>query len=113
MPSNNIFCMYEPAIGTIPSDVRCDIVQMTSQQPPRPPSCRFAWGDAFAIAEHGSVGVRICHGDTTRDDALPVLPYGAAWSWGGVSCLSAANGLRCQNAAGHGFFLSRAVQRLF
>ena len=74
MPSNNIYCMLEPPYQGHPgTDLRCDIEQMTSKPPPTPKDCPLSWGDAFAIAESGDEGVRICHGDTTRDDELPVL----------------------------------------
>ncbi len=113
-PSNNIYCMVEPPYEGHPvSDLRCDIQQMTSSPPLAPKNCPLSWGDAFSIAQGGNTGVRICHGDTTRDDALPVLAYGAAWNQSGFICKSATSGLTCSNAAGHGFMLSKAVQNIF
>ena len=114
MPSNNIYCMLEPPYQGHPaSDLRCDVEQMTSKQPPPPKDCQFSWGDAFAIGENDNFAVRICHGDTTRDDSLPVLPYGTQWNHAGYSCKSETSGLICTNAKGHGFMLSRALQQLF
>jgi hypothetical protein len=114
MPSNNIYCMLEPADESNPvSDLRCDIQQMTSKLPPAPKDCPLSWGDAFTIAQDGNVGVRICHGDTTKDDELPVAAYGTQWNQSGFLCKSATSGLTCTNSKGHGFMLSRAVQKLF
>jgi Family of unknown function (DUF6636) len=114
MPSNNVYCMLEPPYQGHPgTDLRCDIEQMTSKPLPTPKDCPLSWGDAFAIAESGDEGVRICHGDTTRDDALPVLPYGAQWNKAGYLCKSETSGLTCTNAKGHGFMLSRALQQVF
>jgi hypothetical protein len=113
MPSHNVFCIVEPGDGGQPTDLRCDIQQMTSK-PPRPPkTCPLSWGDAFAVTQTGAVGFRVCHGDTTRNDDLPVLDYGRTWRANGFSCQSATAGVRCVNAGGHGFMLSRAVQQIF
>jgi hypothetical protein len=114
MPSNNIYCMLEPADENNPvSDLRCDIQQMTSKPPPAPKNCPLSWGDAFTIAQDGNMGVRICHGDTTKDDELPVVAYGREWNQSGFLCKSATSGLTCTNSKGHGFLLSRVVQKLF
>ena len=114
MPSNNIYCMLEPADENNPvTDLRCDIQQTTSKLPPAPKYCPLSWGDAFAIAQDGNIGVIICHGDTTKDDDLPVAAYGAEWSQSGFLCNSATSGLTCTNSKGHGFMLSRSVQKVF
>ncbi len=113
-PSKNIYCIIEPPYEHhLGSDLRCDLQQMTTRPPPAPKNCPLSWGDAFSIAQDGDRGVKICHGDTTRNPALEVLPYGAKWSHDGFVCRSATNGLTCKNARGHGFTLSRAAQRLF
>ena len=43
---------------------------------------------------------------------VDVAAYGQKADWGGISCASSAAGLECQNADGHGFFLSRARQSI-
>ena len=43
----------------------------------------------------------------------PKLAYGRSYAWHGIRCSSAATGLTCRNQSGHGFFLSRARQRVF
>ena len=114
MPSGNIFCIIEPAIDSRSvSDLRCDIMQMLSKSPPAPEDCPLSWGDAFAIAEDGNFGIRVCHGDTTRNDSLKVLAYGSQWEQGGYSCTSKTSGVTCTNARGHGFTLSKEIQKLF
>jgi hypothetical protein len=44
---------------------------------------------------------------------VPVLRYGRTWRWRGIACTSRRAGLTCRNRSGHGFFLSRARQRIF
>ena len=55
----------------------------------------------------------VCHGDTVRDPALPVLAYGEVWQRGGFTCRSEQSGLTCFNAMQHGFSLARAEQKVF
>lgn len=112
MPSNNIYCLLETEDHSV-DDLRCDIMQKDTKSPPAPKNCPLSWGDAFAITPNGNVGAMICHGDTTRNDALEVLPYGTEWNQGGFSCKSEITGLTCTNPRGHGFTLSRTVQKLF
>jgi len=110
MPSNNIFCQYPEQDAA--SALRCDVVDVR-ELPPRPADCDFDWGDAFEVGAADASGARICHGDTTRDDTLAVLNYGAVWNMHGVTCTSESTGLTCLNARGHGFRLSRASQTVF
>jgi hypothetical protein len=112
-PSNNIFCIIEPPYDNHPdSDLRCDLQQMRSR-PSRPKDCTEEWGDAFSIGQRASRGVRICHGDTTRNEELMELSYGSEWKQGGFSCKSETSGLTCANTNGHGFTLSRSAQKVF
>jgi hypothetical protein len=55
----------------------------------------------------------VCHGDTVDDPEAEVLDYGSTLTFGGITCTSAKAGMTCQNAAGHGFTLSRKLQSLF
>jgi hypothetical protein len=106
-PSGNIHCQYfEP-------ELRCDIAQLSAPAPPRPRDCDLEWGQAFAVSAGSRSAVRLCYGDTVMDDRLPVLAYGSVWRRGGLTCTSEQTGVTCSNALGHGFSLSRAVQRLF
>jgi uncharacterized protein DUF6636 len=54
-----------------------------------------------------------CISDTVLDPAAPELSYGSTWQGGQFTCESSPEGLRCTNASGHGFFLSRERSELF
>ena len=111
-PSGNIHCMgIEGADGTF---VDCEILQRNDARPirPRPADCDLEWGDRFTVASTGPAGLG-CHGDTVQDPSGAVLPYGQAFRFGPIACSATEQGLTCENASGHGFFLSRAAQQLF
>lgn len=44
---------------------------------------------------------------------VPVLRYGRSLARYGMRCRSQRRGLTCSNRGGHGFFLSRELQRTF
>lgn len=111
-PSKNIYCMIEPQVEHTQADLRCDIMKTTNTPPRRPADCSLSWGDAFVVFENGDAR-RICHGDTTHVEELPVLPYGGEWNRGGYSCRVVTSGLTCANRKGHGFVLSRGAQKLY
>ena len=111
MPSNNIYCMLESPYNN--DGLRCDIRVVTDSLPPQPASCQFGWGKSFEITPNGSVGTRICVSDTVYNPTFPALTYGTQWNEGGLICKSAEAGLTCTNAAGHGFMISKEVQKLF
>lgn len=109
-PTGNIHCaIYSWAGG---AEARCDLRELTRSYTRRPAGCDLDWGNAFAVAASGP-GVLACVGDTVRDPRNPVLPYGEAVSLGGISCVSAQNGMTCTNRQGHGFSVARARQKLF
>ncbi len=45
--------------------------------------------------------------------SAPTLDYGHSISFGGATCTSMRNGLRCSNRQGRGYFLSRQHSYLF
>lgn len=104
-PSGNIHCAVDG------SEIRCDIVERSFTPPPRPRSCQFDWGGSVELTPHGAR--MICVSDTAANPDYPRLAYGTAWQGGGLTCVSAQAGLRCTNAAGRGFELSRARLSLF
>jgi hypothetical protein len=106
-PTGNIHCQY------FEGELRCDIAQIAAPVPPKPRDCDLDWGQAFAVTADSRSGARLCHGDTAMDDSLPTLPYGDAWRRDGFTCTSERTGVTCSNALGHGFSLSRNLQRLF
>jgi hypothetical protein len=103
-PSHNIGCVYASDGG---GSIRCDIRSRLRPLPRRPRGCDLDWGDSYSLQRNGRA-ILTCHGDTAILPRSRVLDYGATWSHGGFTCTSRAVGLRCRNASGHGFFLSRA-----
>jgi uncharacterized protein DUF6636 len=112
-PSHNIACQAESAGPDNPRpQLRCDIQQTASRLPRAPASCPLSWGDAFVLDPTGP-GRLLCHGDTVADPSARVIPYGTQWRPYGFTCTSQTTGMTCVNEAGHGFTLSRAVQKTF
>lgn len=106
LPSGNIHCALHA------DTLRCDVLNVAYRPPPRPRDCDLDHGGAVAIGPRGPARL-ICHGDTVADPAAPVLRYGAAWQGPGIACTAARTGLRCTNAEGRGFEMSRARLGLF
>lgn len=107
-PSGNIHCAPEDG------GLRCDVAERTFRPPqPRPRDCPLDYGGAVWMTPRGAASV-MCAGDTILDPRRPVLPYGTAWkAAGGFECSSSPAGVRCANAAGRGWELSRDRLRLF
>ncbi len=109
-PTGNIHCgLYSGSGG---ATVRCDLKQLKKTYTARPAGCDLEWGNSFAVDSRGK-GYLACVGDTVVDRSNPVLTYGQAVSLGGISCVSAKTGMTCTNAAGHGFSVAKARQKLF
>jgi hypothetical protein len=49
-----------------------------------------------------------CHGDMFWPYPTPKISYGSDWSVANHSCTMRKDGVRCQNATGHGFHVRRA-----
>jgi hypothetical protein len=111
-PSGNIGCLYAAGLAG-PAALRCDVrSRLQNPTPTRPPGCDVDWGDSLSMRRTGRASLT-CHGDTVFDPRARVLAYGTRWSRGGLTCTSQTAGLRCTNAAGHGFFLSRESWKTF
>ncbi len=113
-PSRNIGCAYLPAIsrGDVPT-LRCEIGSGLRPLPHHAHRCvQGDFGQAVATTRRGRAEA-ICISDTVRTPSAPVLRYGHTIHVGGVTCTSRRIGLRCTNAAGHGWFLSRQHSFLF
>jgi hypothetical protein len=105
-PSGNIYCAHEH-YSFAPLELRCEIRSKLKPLPPRPASCGdAAWGEGYSMRPNGPARV-LCISDTIYDPKAKVLAYGTTWRGGGFTCTSRAAGLRCANAKGYGFFLSR------
>ncbi len=124
-PSKNIRCVWQSAYTRdakrYPSNLRCDILSGLKLLPARPKYC--VEGDIGQTLELGATPLAGqvkgygraqigCVSDAIEPGG-PLLGYGKTFSRGGISCLSTFAGLRCHNAAGHGFFLARSSYRLF
>jgi hypothetical protein len=103
-PSGNIGCVF--ASGDGPTSLRCDIRSRLRPRPAKPRNCGLDWGDSYTLEVRGRA-VLTCHGDTAIIPHARVLRYGRTWKRAGFVCRSRRTGLRCHNASGHGFFMSR------
>jgi uncharacterized protein DUF6636 len=106
-PSGNIGCVYSAAAPGSKAGLRCDIRSGIKPRPARPKGCDLDYGDSYEIGRTGRA-ILVCHGDTALDPRAKALAYGRTWRRNGITCRSKTTGLRCSNAAGHGFFMSRA-----
>jgi hypothetical protein len=97
-------CVWSSSDGA--EGLRCDFVGGERRPPAKPRSCDLDWGGAFSLPAAGRPR-RLCRGDTAIDPGAPVVRYGKVKALGTFSCASAATGLQCRNAAGHGFTLLR------
>ena len=104
-PSGNIQCGYVSGGGFKP-ELRCEIRSGVKPLPPKPKRCEFDWGAGFIMGRKGRAHVS-CVSDSVHSPSARVLRYGTTWRRDGFVCVSRTTGLRCRNAAGHGFFLSR------
>jgi hypothetical protein len=104
-PSRNVACLKGTAQNR--AYLRCDILSGLRPRPSRPRGCMLDWGFGYSMSATGRALVT-CAGDSTNDPSARIIPYGATWKLGPFRCASRKVGLRCTNASGHGFFLSRA-----
>ena len=101
-PSKNIYCAWISA----PAVLRCDILSGVRPLPRRPASCDFDWGAGYDLRRTGPARI-LCVSDSVVTSSARVLTYGWTWRRGGFICVSRRTGVRCRNATGRGFFLSR------
>ena len=110
-PSGNIGCAYLH-LSSQPVVLRCDIRSGVRPLPPRPKSCSLDWGVGYVMQQRGRAHV-LCASDTVADPKAKVLAYGQTRHLGVFVCTSTRAGLRCANATGNGFFLSREHSHLY
>ncbi|NVO55082.1 hypothetical protein HW561_04665 [Rhodobacteraceae bacterium B1Z28] len=110
-PSENIQCSVGEELEF--SDIRCTIIEKNGPPAlPRPSSCHADWGHDFVMSNTGIVQM-LCAPLSRNRDGYDRAEYGVTGKFGGFLCNSSKKGLECKNEDGHGFFLSRAVQRVF
>ncbi|MGV8987513.1 MAG: DUF6636 domain-containing protein [Cypionkella sp.] len=113
MPSGNIECYVGTGEG--PSDISCTIFQRSNAPVlPRPAACTAGWGNIFSMTSRGPAQMECGNpGGPNTAPGVPVATYGQSGNFDGIVCTSSRQGLECRNADGHGFFLSRAQQKLW
>jgi Family of unknown function (DUF6636) len=99
LPSGNVYCAYEH-YSFSPKDLRCEI--RTKIKPTPPNGC----DDGYIMRQTGAARA-FCAGDTIYDPNALVLAYGTTRQFGVFVCSSSLAGLKCLNASGDGFFLSK------
>ncbi|SPH16940.1 hypothetical protein DEA8626_00454 [Defluviimonas aquaemixtae] len=110
-PSENIQCSV--GLEQDSSDIHCMIVERHGPPAaPRPAGCVTDWGHSFYMTDHGPVQM-LCEPVSYLREGFDRAEYGVTGTFGGFVCHSSTEGLECRNLDGHGFFLSRAVQRVF
>ena len=106
-PSHDISC----ALAGYKGAVLCEVQDPTFAVPPKPSSCRYDYGIAFALTPSGSRGEIACVSSALEGGR--VLAYGQRVSAHGITCVSLPRGIRCSNRRGHGFVVSRTNYSLF
>jgi hypothetical protein len=117
-PTGNINCLYLDVKGE--EEMRCDISQFTPSFKTAPKGtsnemiiCTPALLHGYSVTPNAATGRAFCPTDAVIDPGSSVLPYGASITRGGMTCVSETSGMTCKNAAGHGFSISRAQQKVF
>jgi hypothetical protein len=109
-PSGNIYCNGSIEGG----DISCTIVEIASGPArPRPASCRGNWGHTFSMDRRGPVRMECNDWALRKSTYTDVANYGVTGRFAEITCQSESTGLTCRNADGHGFMLSRRVQKIF
>ena len=110
-PSENIQCVVGE--DTVGSDLTCTInSRFEPPAAPRPADCTLSWGHSFFMRDRGPVEM-LCVAFDYDLNSTERAEYGVTGTFGGFTCQSTRKGLDCRNLDGHGFFLSRAVQRVY
>lgn len=108
-PSGNIRCGMFKTSGKW--SMRCDIYDHSWVAPPRPTPCDFGdYGSSVGMSRKGSPRF-LCVSDAM--DGGSTLTYGKSIQYGPFFCRSRPKGLKCFNAGGRGWFLSRESYDLF
>ncbi|NNE50901.1 MAG: hypothetical protein HKN30_00685 [Sulfitobacter sp.] len=111
-PSGNIECWVGVDVGG--SDISCTIFNRSKPASvPQLASCSLNQGVTVMMQNRGSVSTNCARPGDKPGGAQHVADYGVTGTFGGFVCRPSTRGLECQNEDGHGFFLSRAQQRVF
>jgi hypothetical protein len=111
-PSKNITCLGSGDTATgADMALRCDIRSHTWKAPPQTKPCDAGdYGSSLGLTRSGRTRF-ICVSDAPPSSKK--LAYGKLWRFGPYKCRMKESGLRCVNAAAHGFRVSRTVLQRF
>jgi len=111
-PSGNIECWVGEDFNG--SDISCTIFDRSKPAAvPQLQTCPLHRGITVKMLDRGYVEARCTAAGDRPSGGQSVADYGVTGTFGGFACHSSTRGLECRNEDGHGFFLSRAVQRVF
>ncbi len=111
-PTKNITCV---AVGNKATgkdfSLRCDIRNHSWKAPQQTKPCDAGdYGSSLGLTRRGKARF-VCVSDAPPRSKK--LGYGVLWKFGPFSCRVRTTGLRCTNAAKHGWFLSTASYKRF
>ncbi|MBD3665998.1 hypothetical protein [Sulfitobacter aestuariivivens] len=110
--ANNIHC----EVGDNPAraSLVCHIKRRSGPLPAaRPADCAFTWGHGYFITDTGPVRMLCMESWTHNWPGNGKFKPGTSSGFGDITCDATRNTLKCSNADGHGFFLSRRSQQIF
>ena len=111
-PSGNIECWVGEDVGQ--SDISCTIFSRSKPASvPQLANCPLNQGVTVMMLNRGYVSANCTPTGNRPGGAQQTADYGVTGTFGGFVCRSSTRGLECRNEDGHGFFLSRALQRVF
>lgn len=113
-PSGRILCAVRDSDGADPGSARCDVLDNTWKNPPKPADCELDWGSSVEVTQGAGKARFACVGDVATDGPAP-LGYGRAVLVGSILCISRTTGVECLTVDGsnHGFRVSRAAYKLY
>jgi len=111
-PSGNIRCVAEGDTATGRNyGMRCDITHHTWKAPKRSKPCTEGdYGSSLGMTRRGHARF-ICVSDAIGPAKR--AKYGTVFRFGPFRCSIKTTGVRCRNAAKHGWFVSRARYKRF
>ena len=123
-PTGNINCVYMPPYDpSVRPMLRCDINEFTPTIRNVPAQtrdeievmgrCTPKRMSTFTVEDNAARGSASCASDSANSEDAGILAYGQTFSRGGFTCQSQPSGMTCTNRSSHGFFLSKASQKLF
>ncbi|MET4047961.1 MULTISPECIES: DUF6636 domain-containing protein [unclassified Rhodococcus (in: high G+C Gram-positive bacteria)] len=108
---------FQCGIVTLPSRTEAGCQGATTPVPPRPESCMISWGNGIRVTNEGAAefmcsgGAVYTSGGATID---PPLEVGQQIVGDGYTCISAADGISCNNdETGHGFRIAADSNETF